>query len=143
MRDWFEDGLRFSCTQCGNCCTGLPGAVWFTQEEGMAMAKKLGITIDHFYKRFARKIGTRWSLTENVIAGKYDCVFLDRETEKPSCKLYGARPSQCRTWPFWPENLRSEASWLRAKHKTPCLGMDTGRLIPASEIHLTLNSKRI
>ncbi len=136
MSDWFEDGLRFSCSQCGNCCTGPTGAVWFTDEEARAMAKKLDISVDDFYKHYTRKIGVKWSLTENVIDGKYDCVFLNRETEKPSCKLYEARPSQCRAWPFWPENLRTEANWLRAKRDTPCLGMETGKLIPPNEIRI-------
>ena len=138
MSDWYEDGLRFSCSQCGNCCTGPPGAVWFTDEEGRAMANKLDISVDDFYKRFARKIDSKWSLTENEVDGKFDCVFLDRETVKPSCKLYDARPSQCRTWPFWPENLSSEVAWLRTKRETPCPGMDTGNLIPASEIRINV-----
>ena len=110
MSDWFEEGLQFTCTQCGNCCTGPPGAVWFTEDEGKAMAKKLEVSEDYFYKRYARKVGIRWSLTENVISGKYDCVFLDRESALPSCKLYEARPSQCRTWPFWSENLTSQSA---------------------------------
>ncbi|MFM1805538.1 MAG: hypothetical protein RL136_2417, partial [Planctomycetota bacterium] len=29
---WYAEGLRFECTQCGNCCSGGPGAVWFTPE---------------------------------------------------------------------------------------------------------------
>ena len=105
------------------------------------MAKKLDITVDDFYKRYTRKIGVKWSLIENVIDGKFDCTFLDRTTEKPSCKLYEARPSQCRSWPFWLENLQSEASWLRAKRRTPCPGMDSGKLIPASEIRIQRDSK--
>jgi Fe-S-cluster containining protein len=140
MNDWFEDGLRFSCTQCGNCCTGPPGAVWFTDAEGKAMAKKLGISEDDFYTLYARKVGIRWSLAENLISGKYDCVFLDRESELPSCKLYEARPSQCRTWPFWRENLTSQSAWTSAKGETPCPGMDTGKLIPASEIRIIRDS---
>ena len=141
MREWFEDGLRFSCTQCGNCCTGPPGAVWFTDEEAKAMAEKLCISVKDFYALYTRKIGTRWSLTENVLSGKYDCVFLDRDTKKPSCKLYEARPLQCRTWPFWSENLRSEQAWDRAKKETPCAGMDTGKLIPATEIRIIRDQK--
>jgi hypothetical protein len=141
MSDWFEDGLCFSCMQSGNCCTGPPGAVWFTDEEGKEMARKLKISLDDFYKRYTRKVGTRWSLTENVISGKYDCVFLDRDTEKPSCKLYEARPLQCRTWPFWRENLRSAESWRRAKNETPCSGMDSGTLVPASKIRIIRDSK--
>src|SRR5688500_1701558 len=30
---WFADGLSFTCTACGNCCTGGPGFVWITKEE--------------------------------------------------------------------------------------------------------------
>ena len=22
---WYQDGLQFRCTRCGNCCTGAPG----------------------------------------------------------------------------------------------------------------------
>jgi len=136
MSDWFEDGLCFSCTQCGNCCTGPTGAVWFTEHEAIAMASKLEITPDQFYQRYARKIGARWSLTERPFEGKYDCVFLDRSTETIKCSLYNARPSQCRTWPFWSELLKSKKSWELAKKQTPCPGMDTGKLIPASEIRI-------
>ena len=78
MSDWFEDGLRFSCTQCGNCCTGPPGAVWFNDAEGLAMAKKLDISVEDFYKHFARKLGAKWSLTENVIAGKLILIYIQR-----------------------------------------------------------------
>ncbi|MBC8309307.1 MAG: YkgJ family cysteine cluster protein [Phycisphaerales bacterium] len=141
MSDWFEDGLCFSCMQSGNCCTGPPGAVWFNDEEGRAMAKKLNLAVETFYQRYTRMVGTRWSLRENSIDGKYDCVFLNRKTKKPSCLLYEARPSQCRTWPFWPENLSSETDWHRAKKETPCPGMDSGKLIPASEIRIQRDSK--
>ena len=30
---WYADGLRFTCTMCGKCCTGEPGYVWTTDEE--------------------------------------------------------------------------------------------------------------
>ena len=136
MSEWFREGLCFSCTQSGNCCTGPPGAVWFNDAEGRAMAEKLDISVGQFYKHYTRKIGARWSLTENVINGKYDCVFLDRSSKKPGCKLYDARPSQCRTWPFWPENLKSKLAWDRAKKETPCPGMNSGKIVPASEIRI-------
>ena len=136
MHEWYEEGLRFSCTQCGNCCTGPPGAVWFNDTEGRAMAKKLGIEVATFYKQYAHKIGSKWSLREREIKGKFDCVFLDRSSEKPSCKLYSSRPLQCRTWPFWKENLRSPEAWAQAKRATPCAGMNTGKLIPIEEIRI-------
>jgi len=136
MTEWYEDGLCFACTQCGNCCTGPPGAVWFTDDEGRGMAEKLGIGIDSFYRQYARKIGSKWSLTERLVDGKYDCILLDRTTPKPSCSVYEARPSQCRSWPFWSENLKSREAWDRAKEKTPCPGMDTGPLIPVEAIRV-------
>ena len=136
MHEWYEEGLRFSCTQCGNCCTGPPGAVWFNDTEGKAMAKQLGIEVADFYEQFAHKIGSKWSLREQEIEGKFDCIFLDRSSEKPSCKLYSSRPLQCRTWPFWKENLRSPQAWAQAKRATPCEGMNTGKLVRIEEIRI-------
>jgi len=141
MDEWYEKGLRFTCTQCGNCCTGPPGAVWFTKTEGKAMAKQLEISVESFYLQYARKLGNKWSLTERVVQGKYDCVFLDRSTEKPSCSLYEGRPMQCRTWPFWPEILQSKASWERTKQQTPCPGMGNGNLVPIESIRIQRDSK--
>ena len=40
---WYAEGLRFKCTQCGGCCTGGPGFVWFDEDEGAAMAKAKGL----------------------------------------------------------------------------------------------------
>ncbi len=136
MSEWYEQGLRFSCTQCGNCCTGPTGAVWFNEAEGKAMAEKSGVSEDVFYKRFARKIGSKWSLKEEEVEGKFDCIFLDRSGELPSCSLYEARPMQCRTWPFWSDILKSPETWARAKRSTPCHGMNTGKLIPIEEIRI-------
>ena len=39
---WYQDGLKFNCTQCGDCCTGAPGFVWVNQAEIEAMAKVVG-----------------------------------------------------------------------------------------------------
>ncbi|MDA0802418.1 MAG: hypothetical protein O2819_01485 [Planctomycetota bacterium] len=44
--------------------------------------------------------------------------------------------SQCRTWPFWTENLASPAAWKLAKAKTPCPGMDGGPIIPIESIRI-------
>lgn len=136
--EWYADGLRFECTQCGNCCTGPPGAVWFTDEEGDAMALQVGLEPDAFRKQYARRLGRRWTLKEHHTKHGYDCIFLDRETVpgKAICGMYAARPGQCRTWPFWPENVRTQASWDRVKSETPCPGMNTGALVPIEEIRI-------
>jgi len=38
------------------------------------------------------------------------------------CLVYPVRPRQCRTWPFWPEVLRSRDAWDRATEKCPGIG---------------------
>lgn len=139
--EWYAGGLRFSCTQCGNCCTGPPGTVWFTAAEGAAIAGSLGIEIAEFYAQYAQKVEGRWSLKENLVGSGYDCVFLDRTSSGAAlCSVYGNRPTQCRTWPFWPENLTSERTWQMVKRRTPCPGMDTGTLVPIERIRIIRDS---
>lgn len=137
-REWYADGLRFACTQCGNCCTGPPGAVWFNADEGRAMALKLGIEEQEFSKQYARRIEGRWSLIERETEHGFDCVFLDRERipGKAVCSIYEARPTQCRTWPFWPENLRTQRTWETVKRVTPCPGMNSGKLVRIDQIRI-------
>ncbi len=139
-REWFADGLRFECTQCGNCCTGPPGYVWFNEEEGRAMAQALELSESAFHDMYARREGhpPRWSLRERKTEHGYDCIFLDRQSipGKAICGIYEARPTQCRTWPFWPENLRSESTWDRVKRATPCPGMNRGKLFPVEHIRI-------
>ncbi|HRP62188.1 MAG TPA: YkgJ family cysteine cluster protein [Phycisphaerales bacterium] len=135
-QEWYADGLRFTCTQCGNCCTGPPGAVWFVEEEGSALAKLLGIDEREFYSRYARRLDGRWSLNEQLTSHGYDCIFLERSNGRAGCSVYEARPMQCRTWPFWPEMLESKRAWAAAKRRTPCPGMDSGKLIPIEQIRI-------
>ena len=122
---WYQGGLGFKCTSCGNCCTGPPGAVWFDRRESEEMARALDLDRGTFLRKYARRINGRMSLRERHTRHGYDCVFLDRETVpgKAVCRIYAERPSQCRTWPFWSENLSSPEDWERAREQTPCPGM--------------------
>ena len=136
--EWYADGLRFECTQCGNCCTGPEGAVWFTEEEGRRMAERVGLDEATFLRRHARRLAPGWSLKERKTAYGFDCVFLDRDTVpgKAVCGLYEARPTQCRTWPFWKEVIESPEAWDAAKRTTPCPGMGRGSLVPVEAIRI-------
>jgi len=141
---WYRDGLRFACTQCGNCCTGAPGAVWMDASEGRAMAEELGIPEPEFLERFTRLVGGRRSLTERETEHGFDCIFLDRATApgRALCGVYRSRPSQCRTWPFWEQNLGSRRVWEETKKRVPCPGMDAteGRLHTLVEIRVMRNN---
>jgi Fe-S-cluster containining protein len=46
--------------------------------------------------------------------------------------IYPVRPSQCRSWPFWPGNLNSAGAWNTAAQK--CAGINRGRLHSCEEI---------
>ncbi|MCC6906756.1 MAG: YkgJ family cysteine cluster protein [Phycisphaerales bacterium] len=134
--DWYADGLRFECTQCGNCCTGPTGFVWVGDDELRAIAATLGLSEQETESRYTRQLHGRRSLTEQPGEHGYDCVFLDRTSVpgKAVCGIYRARPMQCRTWPFWPENLRHPRDWQRAGRTCP--GINTGPLIPVESIRI-------
>jgi Fe-S-cluster containining protein len=124
---WYRDGLQFTCSQCGDCCTGSPGHVWVTNEEIAAMAAVVGEELEAFEDKYVRRVGARKSLIE---FSNGDCVFLDGKTR--GCSVYTARPRQCRTWPFWDSNLKTPEDW---KHTCQvCPGSGTGRLYTLEEI---------
>ncbi len=114
---WYAEGLRFKCTQCGDCCTGSPGYVWVNQEEIDALAALVGESVAEFERKYVRRIGVRRSLIEFPNG---DCVFFDGAARK--CTVYGARPRQCRTWPFWQSNLRTEKDWQHTCEVCPGSG---------------------
>ncbi len=124
---WYKDGLRFKCTQCGDCCTGAPGYVWVNKEEITNLAQLVGMGVEHFEAKYVRKIGIRKSLVEFPNG---DCVFFDGESRK--CTVYEARPRQCRTWPFWDSNIRTEAAWKTTCEVCP--GSGKGPLVPLIQI---------
>lgn len=124
---WYRQGLKFECTECGDCCTGAPGYVWVTKLEIAQMAEVLGITPDEFERRYVRHVGIRRSLKE---LANYDCVLLDGQTRH--CRVYAARPRQCRTWPFWESNLQSREAWQHTCQICP--GSGSGRVYQLEEI---------
>jgi len=137
---WYAAGLRFECTQCGNCCSGGPGAVWFTDAEEEAIARELRLDLELFRSRYVRRIGARRSLREIVRDGRHDCVFLDRDSQpgRAVCSIYRVRPLQCRTWPWWPEVVETAGAWEETRRRTPCPGMGRGRVHSLVEITVGL-----
>ena len=142
---WYADGLQFTCTQCGNCCTGAPGFVWISQEEIGRLANHLQLSIDEVTARYCRTVWGRISLIEHRNErGEHDCIFLKEErTErkegdqtlvqtKRSCTVYPVRPLQCRTWPFWDSNLSDPAIWNNAAER--CHGMNHGRTFTSDKM---------
>ncbi len=125
-RDGNGPGLSFECTMCGNCCTGPEGYVLVSDAEVTTLAGRVGVTRERFLEQFTHMLPMGRSLIEKPSTFGNDCIFLDRETipGKAVCAVYHDRPAQCRTWPFWPSLLRSEAAWNAAKRTCP--GIDKG-----------------
>lgn len=123
---WYADGLRFTCTQCGKCCTGEPGYVWVDDDELQAIADALGESVDE-----VRSLRTRLADGHRTLREKAngDCVFFEAGV---GCTVYEARPQQCRTWPFWNSNVETPAAWEQTK--VACPGSGQGELIPVEEI---------
>jgi uncharacterized protein len=154
---WFADGLQFTCSQCGNCCSGPPGFVWITREEIGRVAKYLGISPQEVVEKYCRKIAGRFSLKErrHPRHGGYDCIFIkeipaeNQKSDQPHteevahtrriCSIYSVRPLQCRTWPFWSGNLSSRAAWESASKRCP--GMNQGKLFKQAQIEKLRDAK--
>lgn len=128
-RRWFEGGLRFACTRCGNCCTG-HGTVRVDEDEERNIAAHLGMATHDFRARYLHRIpdGSRTLIEkENT-----DCVFFERGA---GCTVYPVRPRQCRTWPFWRGNVATRKHWSSAAEGCP--GMNQGPLHEADAIEKT------
>lgn len=142
-QEWYAEGLQFECTMCGACCTGDPGVVRFSEAEAKRIAHRLGVAVSEFIARFTHHIGGgRRSLNEVETEHGFDCVFLDRKSMpgKAVCSLYEDRPLQCRTFPWWPENLKSPRTWNGVAKS--CEGVGRGSLVPISEIRIQRDLQR-
>jgi Fe-S-cluster containining protein len=97
------------------------------------MARHLGISLDEFVAKYARKIEGKWALRERVV--DHSCIFLYDK----SCRVYEVRPKQCRTFPFWKSALESKEAWNDLK-KT-CEGIrEDAPLITQDEIDAQLHN---
>jgi len=89
-----------ACSTCaGKCCTGESGYIYVTKAEIFAIAELLNMDVNDFGVKYLFKKGYKYSLKENRIDDSFECVFYERESN--GCKIYMARPNQCKTFPFW------------------------------------------
>jgi len=126
-KPWYHKGLRFECTQCGECCRnhGDYAYVYMTDEEVERISDHLGLTIEVFLERHCEEADGWVTLRTSEPA----CEFLGKDSR---CAIYPVRPKQCKTWPFWEENLRHK-SW-NGEVKDCCPGIGKGPLVPAEEV---------
>jgi Fe-S-cluster containining protein len=131
-RPWYAAGLAFGCSGCGGCCAGPEeGYVWVTQREMERIAEVLKMPVAEFRRTCTRRVGGRFTIVEDRTTK--DCIFLGRDEQgNRRCRIYSVRPTQCRTWPFWPGNLTSPDAWAAALLRCP--GINRGPLHSLEEI---------
>ncbi len=123
---WYSDGLKFTCTRCGQCCTGGPGNVWVNENDIAVLAEKFQSSLDAFKGKYVRTVGDRLSFHERENG---DCIFFDRTQ---GCSVYELRPLQCKTWPFWEQNVACWSDWKDVCRVCP--GAGVGELHGLTEI---------
>ncbi|MEE8557964.1 MAG: YkgJ family cysteine cluster protein [Myxococcota bacterium] len=127
-RETGQSQLRFECTSCGKCCRarGEYAYVYLNRDEEGALADFLGMTVATFRRRctWVDEDGFR----QLTFSGDR-CVFLDDVTQQ--CTVYPARPTQCRTFPFWGEMVDGNR-WTHEARRL-CEGVGRGRLYSIEE----------
>ena len=131
-KPFWSGGIRFECQGSGKCCTsrGSFGFVYLSLEDRRRMARHFNLRTSSFTQKYCEKTGGLYHLKES----KGDCRFL----KGTSCSVYHARPAQCRTWPFWPENMNAR-SWNREVTKF-CPGVGKGPVHTEKEIEAHLKN---
>ena len=138
-----ESNLKFSCIQCGRCCKGRSRTQVFLNEaeindissyleidDSNDFLSKYTYAVKHPNDENQLLISLKSKLSESsncslpTIATSTDselsqlqCVFLDATTNQ--CSIYEVRPTQCRSYPYWSNNLIGEAEWSAESKKCP------------------------
>lgn len=123
-RYFFSEGIRFTCVDCGHCCTGAPGVVRISDTEIATLADWLQQPAGTVRETYILPDAAGIRLREKPNG---DCCFFDGR-----CRIYPVRPRQCRTYPFWFRNLRSPEAW--AETCRACPGIGQGRWYSPAEI---------
>ena len=124
---WFGEGLRFECQCCGACCVthGEYAYVYLTKEDLQEASSHLKISSQEFVDRYCVRLA-------GELVFRYDEEDCPMLTEQRKCRIYPVRPVQCRTWPFWPENL-TRIGWSKSV-RSFCPGAGVGPVVDRYEI---------
>ena len=130
----YDQGIRFKCQGSSNCCVsrGEYGFVYLSNKDIQRLCLFTKLKRNDFIKLYCDKTNEFTHLKEKFKNG--NCMFL----KDKKCSIYKARPTQCRTWPFWSENL-SVKKWNVEISKF-CPGIGKGRIISKEEIRKKIDN---
>jgi hypothetical protein len=99
---------------CTKCCEE-QGFVYLTEEDIARLAGFLGMAAEEFEKRHVYRTK---NLRRLRVPRYAQCAFL----KEGGCSVHEAKPTQCRTFPYWPELLRSRRAWHETGKRCPGIG---------------------
>ena len=131
-----EKGLQWTCQGSGKCCVsrGEYGFVYLDLKDRQRFAKYLKISTQKFTSQYCHKTDDGYFHLKQH-KNETECIFLKNN----KCGVYQARPTQCRTWPFWPEVLNAKA-WKNEVAKF-CPGVGKGKTWSAKEVEAIKNQQ--
>lgn len=134
--NFLKDGYQFQCQGSGKCCVshGEFGHVYMSKSDRVRMAKSLNLRLTDFTKKFCERTKNGlWRLKE--VSNHPECLFLIDN----KCSVYEGRPTQCRTWPWWPEVMNAR-SWTK-EVESFCPGVKKGKRWSPEEIQEQLQDQ--
>lgn len=106
--------LGFSCKGCGTCCKE-KGYVFFNKSDISKASKYLGITSLIFISKY---LDYDDSLGYHIkVDYENRCHFLDKNDK---CLIHKAKPTQCKTFPYWKEYTDKNGNLISGKFNRPC-----------------------
>lgn len=112
--------FRFECQpDCSNCCQ-VEGQVYLRAEDIPRIAEHLAIPAAEFERRYVYRTARHIKLRKPP---DRQCYF-HRDNR---CAIHSVKPTQCRTFPFWPELVENQTAWDEAAQYCP--GMGKGELV--------------
>ena len=129
----YKLGIKFECQGSSNCCVSRNsyGFVYLSNKDIKKLSIFTKLSIKDFEKLYCEKTNGFIHLKEKNKNG--NCLFL----KEKKCTVYKARPTQCRTWPFWGENM-NQKKWNQELSKF-CPGIGKGKIIKKKEIDKNIN----
>lgn len=136
---WWSEGIAFECQpDCGKCCDEPGGIVYLSTSDAQRLAQHHGLDFKEWlFRDCTTTLDGRFIL--NSRPEDEICIYLDQEKR---CSVYDARPNQCRAFPWWQENLRSDRTWKETCELCPGLTVESP-VISGDEITFHVQQDRI
>jgi len=143
----FEEGVRFGCTQCGECCTRLKSDIALSHDDVTRISRHLGLSVQTFVRDHGvhfvaviRQPGRALELPLVALrvpkSGR--CVFLDGSGR---CSIHEVKPFLCSHSPFMAYVAEGAPSvWQEAV--SYCPGVGRGDRYDREQIARSLGEER-